>query len=79
MPFSPQQGYGTTGYHGSQSGYQYNTPSATPNVTAMQADDGRGGGALDLISEPELEILDSIVKKVKSSRKSAGGGQTNWN
>lgn len=55
-------------------------------MTPMQADEGGrsggggGGGALD-ISEPELEFLDSIVKKVKSSRKNnpAGAGQGNWN
>jgi len=49
----------------------------------MQADEGGrgggGGGALD-ISEPELEFLDSIVKKVKSSRKNnSAAGQGNWN
>jgi len=79
-PYGQQQGFGygsQQGYNSHSSGYQYNNPPPGQSLPMQVEDSSRSG--LD-INESELEFLDAIVKKVKSSRKANLGHTTpQWN
>lgn len=78
-PYGQQQGFGygnQQGYNSHSSGYQYNNPAPGQSLPMQVEDSARSG--LD-INESELEFLDAIVKKVKSSRKANINQQAQWN
>lgn len=64
-PYGQQQGfgYGSQGYSSHSTGYQYNSAQSLP----MQVEDSARSG-LD-INETELECLEVMLKKVRSSKK----------